>query len=229
MLRAYFIIALLLSTSAIALHFGIVQASTDYSDIPKPSIPEFTVKFVSGVIEVRIKNQPFVPTEVSGWNTSFYYDIRVKEHSAADWIELYNADDGFLSQDELSEYTVASYSSSTWGYERVSFPSGSQVDFQVEAMNGHVHRIVQGNMAPWYFTGVTSGWSETRTVTIGEAQTPTPSPETTPTPTASPATTPTPPQEPHQTEQIETIIGAIITIAVIGAGLGFLIYLIKRK
>jgi hypothetical protein len=48
-------------------------------------------------------------------------------------------------------------------------------------------------------------------------------------PTPSPSTTPTPSQEPHQTEQIEAIVGAAIVVAVLGAGLGLLIYLIKRK
>jgi hypothetical protein len=60
---------------------------------------------------------------------------------------------------------------------------------------------------------------------------PSPSPASSPTPTPSPTTTPTPTpsQEPQQTDQPEIIIGAAIAAAVIGAGLGFLIYLIKRN
>jgi len=60
--------------------------------------------------------------------------------------------------------------------------------------------------------------------------TPTPAPSTSPlpTPTASPSTTPTPYHEPQQTE-LTTIIGAVIVVVVLGAGLGLLIYLIKRK
>jgi hypothetical protein len=50
-----------------------------------------------------------------------------------------------------------------------------------------------------------------------------------PSPPSTPATTPTPYQEPQQTDQTEAIIGAAIAVAVIGAGLGLLIYLIKRK
>jgi len=57
--------------------------------------------------------------------------------------------------------------------------------------------------------------------------TPTPSPTHSPTPDQTP--TPTPPQEPQQTQQFEAILGAAIAVAVIGAGLGLLIYLIKRK
>jgi hypothetical protein len=51
---------------------------------------------------------------------------------------------------------------------------------------------------------------------------------TTPAQTPSTSPTPTPSQEPQQT-QIEEIAGVAITAVVIGAGLGLLIYLIKRK
>jgi hypothetical protein len=60
---------------------------------------------------------------------------------------------------------------------------------------------------------------------------PTPSPTPTPTPTLAPTptTTPTPSQEPTQDMQFEAILGAAIVIAVLGAGLGLLVCLIKRK
>jgi hypothetical protein len=58
--------------------------------------------------------------------------------------------------------------------------------------------------------------------------TPTPTPATTATPPATATPTPTPYNEPMQIEQ-ELIIGAAITLAVIGAGLGLLIYLTKKK
>ena len=63
--------------------------------------------------------------------------------------------------------------------------------------------------------------------------TPTPSPTASPTPTLTPTNTPeqtpTSSPEPQQPIQLETIVGVAITVAVIGAGIGFLIYLIKRK
>ena len=46
---------------------------------------------------------------------------------------------------------------------------------------------------------------------------------------ASPTPTPTPTEEPQQTVPLETIIGVGITAAVVGAGSGLLIYLMKRK
>jgi parallel beta-helix repeat protein len=54
-------------------------------------------------------------------------------------------------------------------------------------------------------------------------------PPTTPPPTNSSTPTPTPSQEPQQALQFEAIEGVAIVVAVIGAGLGLLIYLIKRK
>jgi hypothetical protein len=61
------------------------------------------------------------------------------------------------------------------------------------------------------------------------ASTPTPPPTSSPSPTISPSPTPTPSQEPQQTGQFDIIIGIAIIATVIGAGLGLLIYLIKRK
>jgi len=59
---------------------------------------------------------------------------------------------------------------------------------------------------------------------------PTPPPTDSPSPatTLTPTPTTTPHQEPQQIEQ-EVIIGAAITVAVLGAGLGLLVYLIRRK
>jgi hypothetical protein len=47
-------------------------------------------------------------------------------------------------------------------------------------------------------------------------------------PTSSPEITSTPSNEPQSTE-IEVILGVAVTVAVLGAGLGLLVYLIKRK
>jgi hypothetical protein len=55
---------------------------------------------------------------------------------------------------------------------------------------------------------------------------PTPTPTSTPSPEATPTLSPT--EEP-QTVQFETILGVAITVAVIVAGLGLLIFLLKRK
>ena len=124
-------------------------------------------------LEMTIKNQPFVPyyDAGSGWNISFYYTIRIKGYYSEDWIELYRASDGYPTQSD-SYYTVISLG--TLGENGLhletsakSFDvlSGGQVDFQVEAMIGYVHRALT-QMNPYIFTGETSGWSNTQTLTI---------------------------------------------------------------
>lgn len=75
----------------------------------------------------------------------------------------------------------------------------------------------------------TSGWSNTQTLIVGGSQTLTPSPETTLTPPKMGPTS-SPNQEPLLTpEQPGIIVGTAIAVAVICAGLGLLIYFIKRK
>ena len=61
--------------------------------------------------------------------------------------------------------------------------------------------------------------------------TPTPTPIATPiaTPTGTPTPTSTPYHEPQQIEQFETIVGVIILVTVLSAGIGLPIYLIRRK
>jgi hypothetical protein len=187
----------------------------------------------SRTIQVSIRNQPFTPYEITenenSWTVHFLYNIRFKGHYAEEWTEMFLVSDGYPCQDYESNYTVFSYQgeySATEGMEfnagsiTTSFPAGAQVDFQVEAMIGYVHREISIPVpgTGWVFTGETSGWSNTQTITIGESQTP----------NSSPANSPTPSSESLQTE-ITTIVGVVIALAAIGAGLGLLIYLIKRK
>jgi hypothetical protein len=131
-----------------------------------------------------------------------------------------------------SSYTVAALPS----YFFKDIPIGGEVDVQVQALFGDFDADPFGHLLPmeptydFHFKGTTSDWSNTQTLTIGESQTPTSSPATTPTPTASPGLTPpsVPNQEPQHLEQ-EILVGMAITVAVIVAGLGLLIYIIKRK
>jgi hypothetical protein len=186
-------------------------------------------------IEITIKNQPFNPyTDAEGHLINLYYNVRFKGHFGqnSDWKELYpyeairNGESGTYHQNppqSSSEHTVISFPA--------EFPDDAVVDFQVQTMEGFYTEWAPFTAIPiiaWRFTGESSDWSNTQTLTIGENQTPVPSPEITPMPTASPAATPTPPQEPQQTDQ-EILIGGAIAAAVIGAGLVMLIYLIKRK
>jgi hypothetical protein len=164
--------------------------------------------FANKTFEVTIKNQPFAPIFIPyydtgrGWYISLYYNIRVKTHPEENWTNLYLREDiPYLSENvpskSVSEYTVLSYNSyqpiseNTYimGGKKIDFPPGSQVDFQVEALAGYIHRISNPNftsqldMYPYVFTGESSDWSSTQTVTMPETSasiSPTPNPTPTP-------------------------------------------------
>jgi hypothetical protein len=176
-------------------------------------------------IEVRIKNQPFTTFNDSGWIVDFYYNVRVKGHYAQNWTELYNP----IVNPELysvgSQYTIFNYPEEYSGSEGMhfgigTFPVRGQVDFQVEAMMGYVHRVYnpnakeQYNMFPWVFDGELSGWSNTQTVTI---------PETSATPSSSPNPTPTPTVPEFASWTIPLLFGLMLAIA------GLLVYNKKYK
>lgn len=197
----------------------------------------------SRTIEVKIKNQPFTPYEIQDsagnrWTIDFYYNIRYKGHFSEDWHELYHPSDGYPCQLYESDYTVFSYKgeySTTEGLEfeagsiSTRFPVDAEVDFQVEAMIGYVHRDESiSPWAPYVLEGEVSGWSAPQTLTIEEFQTPSPEPTPTPEPTFTPEPPSTPYSELQSTEQ-ELILGIAITVAVLAVALGLLLYKIKRK
>ena len=166
----------------------------------------------SRTIRISIKNQPFTPYQITEngntWTVDFFYNIRFKGHFEEDWTEIYHPSDGYPSQYPgqypMHEYTVFSYQgdySPTEGMEfevrsiGTTFPPGAQVDFQVKAMIGYVHREASA-LSPYVLTGETSDWSNTQTLTIEEFQTPSPEPTPTPSPSPSPSPTETEPPDP---------------------------------
>jgi hypothetical protein len=220
-LKACFIMVLLFSLFAVAVHFGTGQASTDVTEISKPSVPEFTVQQKdNSSIEIRIKNQPFDWN--NAYNYSFFYNVRIRT-SNENWTDLYDAEDGYPTQSN-SNYTVLSYRLGESAYYPPEdyplspsmkvgiLPTEGQIDFQVQAYIGYRDRgpLIAGGIMPYVIKGEKSGWSNTQTLAIDENQTPTTSP------------LPNPPYE------ISIIIVALILMVTL-AGLGFLIYFIKRK
>jgi hypothetical protein len=200
-------------------------------------------------VEVTIKNNLFTNyKDVNGNNIMLYYDIRWKGHFEDYWKsfnstkQIYLVASSSLMADNVLVYpnspsTVLSYGlggnngSDVYSQWLDEISADGRIDFQVEALIGYYTKvihppslgdIISGGQPGYHyaFTGEASGWSSMQTLTIGESQTPTPSPVATP--------TSTPNQEPPQKEQ-EILVGAVLTAAVIGAGLGLLIYLIKRK
>lgn len=272
------LIAILTASSLVMVHSVFAES------IPKPSLPEFRVKFVNASytvtttnaytgldetnqisnnsIEITTTNQPF---DYSGYQ--IYYNLRVKPRFADNWTEVYplqnrtssyNTDGTFsyaeyVSPDSPTQskssyviiyfpvvptelygesgYDVQRYYSGYEGEEGRYFaflsaiPDGAQLDFQVEASVGHDSQrwVIDHPLYPWlggHFTSAiaydgTSGWSNTQSITIGESQTPTPLPETSPSPLPNPYLIP--------------MVGVAFIVIVFAAGLGLLIYLIKRK
>jgi hypothetical protein len=91
---------------------------------------------------------------------------------------------------------------------------------------------------PWVFTGETSGWSESQTVSLGSRAPPTPDEPTEPEPTETEPTEPEPTEpeptepneEPTNMEQLAVILGVIATVISVAAlGTGLLVYFKTRK
>ncbi len=200
--------------------FGIVQASND-GGIPKPSVPEFTVDVDGRRVSLTINNQPFVSYyDDNGWNIVFYYNVRLNGK------ELYRYSDGYPvqsgSQNTTISYNIREKADSNLGVYLWRIDTNT-LKFQVEAMIGFTHRVVDGAMAPWVFTGETSGWNDTRTVTI-EASDPTTPDEPT---TSGDKTTN---DESYQMEQLAVILGIVATVTAVAAlGIGLLVYFKIRK
>jgi hypothetical protein len=154
-------------------------------------------------IEVRIKNQPFTRYAADSQIIDCYLNMRTKGHYEQNWTDTFHLYDIYPNQTD-GDYTVLSFSyipdfqaffisnPEYYSYHNgFSAPSSSgQIDFQVEAMIGSIHRDGSQFMAPWVFDGQTSGWSSTQTLTIPASestatQNPSVSPATSSIPTAA--------------------------------------------
>jgi hypothetical protein len=261
---------------ASAMRFGTVQASTGGSSILKPSVPEFTLRYIdlsydvpptygtdpytgktiitqdgyhvdNRSLQFTIKNQPFAPyTDSNGTHIGLYYNFRIKGAYGTEWDYYPFAPNGWTTRryggmfggnstespadlaQSNSEYTTITIQIP--GVYRV--PAEAQLEVQAQALIGHMEPtdyMMAGHV--YVFTGESSDWSNTQSITISESQTQTPSPSPSPTATSSPAqtSTPTPSEEPQQTLQFEAIVGVAIVALVLGAAFGLLIYFRKRK
>ena len=240
----------------------IMVESAFAQSLPKPSVPEFSLKVVSypyyvtptttinpytgktvttqygyqeenKSIEITIKNQPFTPyIDSNGNSMRLFYNITVKGHYDVTWNYAYTNPYRGLLNASNSDYTTISMpighhsTVPSGGYPLEGVDTGDSVDFQVQAQIGYYNKSYTGMLAPvvggdfyYVFTGQTSGWSNTQTITIGETSASTsPNPTTT---SQNPAPTPTVPELPSWT------IPLLLTIMVASAGL--LVYLKKHK
>jgi hypothetical protein len=260
------------------------------ANVPKPSMPQFTVQYVDRSydipqtyttsidpytgkeiktpqggyhienknIEVTIKNQPFTPfKDANGHEISLMYNIRWKGHFEDSW-NYYAGKQ--TSMEFLHNYFSASDSQySTWvatlsfseyeekvgKYEAFIAPpsDGGEIDFQVEALIGYSTEtdrscvMLFGPISHFNFTGESSGWSNTQTLTIESSVTPTDAPTMTPMPTSS-ATNLPPPDDatavPNQDIQAtlpenSLLIVVSVTAVVVVALLVVVIVFMRRK
>jgi hypothetical protein len=146
----------------------------------------------------KIKNQSFTPyNDTSGNNICLYYNFRFKGHYVDDEWQYYPFSE---SGQGTRRYSAMFYvlidsspklAASNSEYTEIIFslpfllgespPVGSQIDFQVQALIGHIDSEGSGYYS---YTGQTSDWSSTYTITttIGESQTPTVTPSPSPIP-----------------------------------------------
>jgi hypothetical protein len=188
-------------------------------------------------IEIRIKNEPFTPYTVqegtSNWTAEYQYNIRWKGHFEEEWHQLFYASDGYLGRDSGAEtvfFLEGEYTEEGLKMVRqgmyTTLPPESQIDFQVEAMIGYVHRVVEGGWAPWYFFGEKSGWSSTQTLAISSyaiAVSPSPINSTQASPN-QPKTTPTQPNA--DTEDLAEFDWEQVAIVVLSVFVGVLLVLV---
>ncbi len=222
------LIILILTVSSLT-----ITKSSFAQSISKPSVPEFTAKYMdfsydvpttygidqstgknvniqagyhvdNRTIEFTIKNQPFTPYNDSNGNfIGLYYSFRAKGHDGNDWILHPFAQTGqntWQSTYTNSEYyqnVSSTYPASNGVYTDIiigldffslqNVTIGNLVDFQVIALAGHVNLITSGPLARqgyYNFTGQSSDWSNTQTITIANQTTSTSTPTlTSPSPT----------------------------------------------
>jgi hypothetical protein len=170
-------------------------------DIPaKTSIDPYTGKSETTqarhvdnrTIELTIKNQPFIPQNDSNGNPlSLFYNVHKKGHYEENWTEIYNPEI-YPTQSEAT-YTVITYISrdeNTWELGRLltDFPANAEIDFQVQALIGFTyakHYSDDGQFIPFaskVFSGESSGWSNTQTITVPESSSTSPNPTSYPAP-----------------------------------------------
>jgi len=155
----------------------------DAQAVSKPSVPQFTLKFVAHpydvpptyttnpytgettitstgyheenkTIEVTIKNRPFTPyTDKDGHKIELYYMIENKGRFDDTWSYWLSRDNPPPIQSN-SEYTIVSWLARVNGYP---VPDNAQVDFRVRAVVGYAYDTVRESGSLAWMYGV-SAW-----------------------------------------------------------------------
>lgn len=178
--------------------------------IPKPSVPEFTVNLEGpsfrrnttysldsntgqivadigytnqySIVVLTIKNQPFNPSY-----GSLYYNVQIKNQNTPyeNWtVVTYNYGPNPKQTTDSDFTTILLQIEGQWGLHSLA---GTQTDIQVQAMLGIFNHETGPISGGFVFKGVTSDWSNTKTITV---------PENIPISSPSPTSTPTVPEFP---------------------------------
>ena len=164
MRRSLVLLLIIILSSSSLLAVQLVQAQS----IPKPSVPDFTVKAIASAIEVTVKNQPLFSFE-NGSYPSLYYMFRFKDHNAPIGFWSYDPTYFVLPSTYGGYYkaTDSDFTAVSLSLEGYSFPSG-QVDIQAVALVGNQYPTNMQNGTVYGFEGVTSDWSSTQTIKVAE-------------------------------------------------------------
>ena len=152
------------------------------------------IEVYNELVVFTIKNQPFTPyNDSSGKYVGLYYNFRYKGHFEDKWTcDPFNPD-GLFSRyiwrdgwrffqyytPSSSDYTTITFDLHSFvgypaGNDGPALPNGGQLDFQVQAQIGNISRIPGGSLSlgTYYnFTGESSDWTNTQTITIPAAST----------------------------------------------------------
>lgn len=170
-------------------------------------------------VEFSIKNQAFTSYTIpynssdssnTGQTVNLMFNIRTKVHSGDNWMYVTHLSDGYLKQSDTN-FTTASYQLDY--LFPISIPYGMEVDFQVQALIGYVHRYPIINSDT--FNGTESDWSSIQTLTIPSTST-----SISPSPTSTVTELPTTPhlssdRNAPYLDPIFFLLTAIVAIALI--------------
>lgn len=125
-------------------------------------------------IEISIKNQPLPYYYIDNQPVTLYYNVSYKGHFGADWMYYPISNQNYPAS--KSNYTVEEIyldGPNSYANQLGEVSAGSQIDIQVEACLGYYTQtgsmyddLLHGFIYSYNFTGETSGWSPTQTITI---------------------------------------------------------------
>jgi hypothetical protein len=160
--------------------------------ILKPSVPEFTLRYVDNVdnqsIKVIISDQLPAHHQVNNITAWLWYNIGWKNHTENAWhiyasdsdylhggYQLISATNSYISSEPVSNDSIKFNSfitnvtyvlgHSDYGLTMDNFSVGQMIDFKVKAIFGY-YELVNYKLNSYTFRGNESDWSPIQTITI---------------------------------------------------------------